>query len=136
MSEKKILITGGCGFIGANAALYFAKKGHAVEVIDNLSRSGSEENQKLLKDNGINTITVLDVAESPEELKKFVAEKGIDVIIHAAAQVAVTTSVTDPMLDFRWNALGTLHVLEAARASSKKPLVLFTSTNKVYGEMT
>jgi CDP-paratose 2-epimerase len=58
-----------------------------------------------------------------------------DVVFHLAAQVAVTTSVTDPRHDFEVNALGTFNVLEAARKSSSKPTILYSSTNKVYGKM-
>jgi CDP-paratose 2-epimerase len=61
--------------------------------------------------------------------------KEVDVIYHLAGQVAVTSSVCDPHLDFEINSLGTLNVLEATRLSGRKPIVVFTSTNKVYGEM-
>jgi CDP-paratose 2-epimerase len=63
------------------------------------------------------------------------AVKEVDVIYHLAGQVAVTSSVCDPHLDFEINSLGTLNVLEATRLSGRKPIVVFTSTNKVYGEM-
>ena len=132
--KKKMLITGGCGFIGTNIALYFVDKGYVVFIVDNLSRPGSEINARLLEERGI-IHTHLDISSQGEELLKMVRENDIDVIIHAAAQVAVTTSVTDPMFDFRINALGSLNVLEAARHAPKKPFVLFTSTNKVYGEL-
>jgi CDP-paratose 2-epimerase len=132
---KNMLITGGCGFIGSNAALYFKDKGYAIFIADNLSRPGSEINKALLEQKGIISITKLDVSLDGEELKKLVADNAIDVLIHTAAQVAVTISVADPLFDFKSNALGTLNVLEAARVAPKKPHVLFTSTNKVYGEM-
>lgn len=63
------------------------------------------------------------------------AVRGTDVIYHLAAQVAVTTSVDDPRTDFEVNALGTLNVLEAARLSGRRPALVFTSTNKVYGAL-
>jgi CDP-paratose 2-epimerase len=58
-----------------------------------------------------------------------------DVVFHFAAQVAVTLSVTDPRLDFETNALGTFNLLEAVRQSARRPIVLYSSTNKVYGKM-
>jgi CDP-paratose 2-epimerase len=58
-----------------------------------------------------------------------------EVVIHLAAQVAVTTSVTDPFEDFEINARGTFNVLESVRKSSSKPITLYSSTNKVYGKM-
>jgi CDP-paratose 2-epimerase len=133
--KKKILITGGCGFIGTNAALYFSAHGHEVVVVDNFSRKGSEVNKALLEKTSVKILPPLDVATGGQELAKIVDEQGFDAIIHAAAQVAVTSSVADPLFDFQSNALGTLNVLEAARLAKKQPHVLFTSTNKVYGGM-
>lgn len=129
---KTILITGGCGFIGTNVALYFAERNERVIALDNLSRPGSEHNKALLTERGIQCVAH-DVSKEPEALAALIEKEAVDVIIHAAAQVAVTTSVQDPLFDFYQNGLGTLHVLDAARRASKKPLVLFTSTNKVYG---
>jgi CDP-paratose 2-epimerase len=132
---RNILITGGCGFIGTNAALSFAKAGNLVTLVDNFSRPGSEANADYLRSQGVTDIITLDVADGDEPLRKLLDDRDIDAVIHAAAQVAVTSSVTDPVHDFRMNALGTLHVLEAARNAKKRPFVLFTSTNKVYGGM-
>jgi len=130
----KLLITGGCGFVGANTAMRFVNNGWEVVVIDNLSRKGSEVNAKLLSDRyGIRLITDVDIVKSA--IKKTIINEKPEVIIHAAAQVAVTTSVEDPEFDFEVNAKGTLNVLEAARFLTKKPIFIFTSTNKVYGGM-
>ena len=63
------------------------------------------------------------------------AAENAGVIYHLASQVAVTTSVQDPRHDFEANALGTFNVLEAARLSGRRPIVLYASTNKVYGGM-
>lgn len=135
----KILITGGCGFIGTNLALYFLKKGCEVIVIDNLSRKGSELNAKLLvkenKTKRIKLVVGADVARDFNTLQSLICDDKVDVIIHTAAQVAVTSSVADPVFDFDINAKGTLNVLEAARSSPKKPIFIYTSTNKVYGKM-
>ena len=128
----KLLITGGCGFVGANTAMRFVNNGWEVVVIDNLSRKGSEINAKLLSDRyGIRLITDVDIVKSA--VKKTIINEKPEVIIHAAAQVAVTTSVEYPEFDFEVNAKGTLNVLEAARFLTKKPIFIFTSTNKVYG---
>ena len=130
----KMLITGGCGFIGSNAADYFSKKGHDVTVLDNLSRKGSEINLAWLKEKHpeIDFIKA-DVRYDQNKLDKSI--EGKDVVLHFAAQVAVTTSVADPREDFDINALGTFNVLEAIRNSKSKPILTYSSTNKVYGGM-
>jgi CDP-paratose 2-epimerase len=132
--RSSILITGGAGFIGTNLAESYLAEGWEVILLDNLSRGGVEANMgylnatypglvKLIKDDVRNGIVV----------KELVARAAK--VFHFAAQVAVTTSLTDPMGDFGVNALGTLNVLEAARLSKHKPKVVFTSTNKVYGAL-
>lgn len=136
----KILITGGCGFIGTNAVLYFLKMGYEVIVIDNLSRRGSLVNARLLrqkanKSGKLEVVAACDVDEKFYSLRNFLCDRNVDVILHAAAQVAVTNSVIDPVRDFEINASGTLNVLEAVRSLEKRPIVIFTSTNKVYGGM-
>lgn len=130
---KKVLITGGAGFIGVNAAKRFLGAGHSVTVLDNLSRKGTDINAKFLEDNfkGRYTFVKADIRTDNDVLKKLAAEN--HVILHLAAQVAVTTSVTDPRTDFDINALGTFNVLEAARAAKTKPAIIYASTNKVYG---
>lgn len=130
---KKILIIGGAGFIGSNAANYFSKKGHDVCVFDNLFRVGTDKNLKWLKETHPRIKFIKGDIRNYPDLKKIM--KGFDVVIHLAAQVAVTTSVTDPRSDFEINALGTFNVLEAIRESGEKPFVIFSSTNKVYGGM-
>jgi len=130
---KKVLITGGAGFIGVNAAKRFLGAGHSVTVLDNLSRKGTDINAKFLEDNfkGKYAFVKADIRTDNDVLIKLAVEN--DVILHLAAQVAVTTSVTDPRTDFDINALGTFNVLEAARAAKNKPAILYASTNKVYG---
>ena len=130
----KILITGGAGFIGINAAAYYLKLGHEVVVYDNFSRNGSSDNIKILK----NTKQGKDLGVIKGEIKslskQFInAVNESDMVLHLAAQVAVTTSVLSPREDFEINALGTFNVLEAIRKSKNKPILLYTSTNKVYG---
>ena len=128
----KILITGGAGFIGSNLTDYFLKKNHEVRVFDNLSRAGTKKNIEWLKSNNKSKLIFIknDVRDFGSV---YDATKGVDVILHTAAQVAVTTSIKNPREDFEINVLGTFNVLEAARKSNTNPIVIFCSTNKVYG---
>ena len=128
------LITGGAGFIGTNLTHRLVAEGHRVLVYDNLSRLGAEKNLDWLHAQYGDRWTLIqaDVRDS-EALHR--AAAGADVIYHLASQVAVTTSVQDPRLDFEVNALGTFNVLEAARLSGQRPIVIYASTNKVYGGM-
>jgi len=134
---KTIFITGGAGFIGINSAKYFLEKGWKVFIFDNFSRPGTEENIKWLKNESISKKNLEifrgDVRYDLELLKKLTSRS--DVVLHLAAQVAVTTSVKNPREDFEINALGTFNVLEAVRQSKNKPIIIFSSTNKVYGAM-
>ncbi|MGC9334293.1 MAG: SDR family NAD(P)-dependent oxidoreductase [Anaerolineae bacterium] len=130
----RALITGGAGFIGSNLAHRLIGDGHQVVVYDNLSRLGTDKNVEWLREVhqdrwALVQADVRDYATLRE------AAAGADVIYHLASQVAVTTSVQDPRHDFEVNALGTFNVLEAARLASKRPIVLYASTNKVYGGM-
>ena len=130
----RILITGGAGFIGCNAAARFKRGGHDVTVVDNLSRVGSDANARWLTDELGIPVTRLDLREA-EPIEAVVGRLQPDVVLHCAGQVAVTTSVTNPRRDFEDNALGTLNMLEAVRKGATKAIVLYTSTNKVYGGM-
>lgn len=131
---KKYLITGGAGFIGANYVARLLKKGEDVTIFDNLSRAGSKLNLAWLETIEGNSFKLIeDDIRNFDALEK--AVKDVEVIIHLAGQVAVTTSVFNPREDFEINALGTFNVLEAARSLKKKPIVLYSSTNKVYGGM-
>jgi CDP-paratose 2-epimerase len=130
---KKILVTGGSGFVGSNLVNKLLADKHEVTVLDSLSRKGSEKNLQWLKEqHSADRFHFLqsDVRDS-EAVRA--AAKDVDAIYHLAAQVAVTTSVENPRDDFEVNALGTFNVLEAARLSGRHPAVVFTSTNKVYG---
>lgn len=130
----KALITGGAGFIGSNLAHRLIEQGRQVVVYDDLSRRGADKNVAWLRaEHGQRwTLVEADIREF-EPLRRVAADA--DVIYHLASQVAVTTSVHEPRHDFEVNALGTFNVLEAARLSGNKPIVLYASTNKVYGGM-
>lgn len=132
--KNRIFITGGAGFIGSNIANFLSKKGYAVSIYDNFERLGTRENAKWLKKNNPQ-ITIIEGDIRDFNKISQAVKKGYDGIFHLAAQVAVTTSVADPRNDFEVNALGTFNILEAVRKSGDKPLVIFSSTNKVYGGM-
>jgi CDP-paratose 2-epimerase len=130
---KKCLISGGAGFIGSNCAARLIKAGHSVTILDNLSRKGSVCNLEWLKSEcGADSFQFVRGDIRDAELVRNTVKPN-DAVIHLAAQVAVTSSVNDPRNDFEINALGTLNVLEGARLSGKNPMVVFSSTNKVYG---
>jgi len=131
MSER-ILITGGAGFVGCNLADYFLRKGHEVTVFDNFMRAGVEKNVKWLKESHKKRLSIIKGDVRNFDTLVDVC-KNMNVIFHTAAQVAVTTSVKDPREDFEINALGTFNVLEAARKNNTDPCIIYTSTNKVYG---
>jgi len=131
--SKNYLITGGAGFIGSNYALRLLRRGENVTIFDNLSRKGAASNLDWIREElGKDSINFVEGdVRDPEALNTVV--KGKDVIVHLAAQVAVTTSVEDPVTDFAINAGGTFNVLEAARRLGRQPVMIYASTNKVYG---
>ncbi len=133
--NKRILITGGAGFVGINSALYFLKKRYRVLIFDNFSRRGSRTNAISLQAQ-FNKEDLIIIEGNMSERKKIddLVNKA-DIVLHLAAQVAVTSSVVNPSEDFQINALGTLSLLEAIRNSKNKPILLYSSTNKVYGAL-
>ncbi len=135
----KVLVTGGAGFIGSHVAEHYAQHGEVITVFDNLSRgrmmgkdgkNSTYDWEYLRKYDNIQLIKG-DVRNSGEVEKVI---HGVDVIIHTAAQTAVTTSLVDPRTDFTTNTVGTFNVLEAARKVKPSPVTIFCSTNKVYGD--
>jgi CDP-paratose 2-epimerase len=129
------LITGGAGFIGSNFAARCLSRKEKIVIFDNLSRSGASLNLEWLSDQFGRESFELIRGDVRDETAIKDAAQGADRILHLAAQVAVTTSVTDPRTDFEINARGTFNTLEAARASGRNPVFLYASTNKVYGGM-
>jgi CDP-paratose 2-epimerase len=129
------VITGGAGFIGTNLAAHYLRRGDRVTIIDNFSRRGSADNARWLSARGGERFSVVraDVRELSAEA--IAAIDGARALFHLAAQVAVTTSVLRPDEDFAINALGTFNVLEAVRRSASRPILLYSSTNKVYGKL-
>ena len=132
---RTVVITGGAGFIGANYVERLVRRGDEVVVFDNLSRAGSRANLEWLRSELGDDAFTLDPGDVRDADAVARATRGADVIVHLAAQVAVTTSVTNPRHDFEVNALGTFNVVEAARRSGRDPVLLYASTNKVYGEL-
>ena len=124
---RKVLVTGGAGFIGSHVADLFLAKGFDVTVVDDLS-TGKRENipdQARFHEVGVNST----------EFAQLVRGGGFDVVVHLAAQMDVRKSVADPIADATINILGTLNLMESVRQSDAKPRVVFTSTGGViYGD--
>lgn len=130
------LVTGGCGFAGTNAAAALLADGRDVCVLDNLSRVGARENLSWLRSSfGEGWRFVEADVRDGDGVARVVRETRPAVALHLAGQVAMTTSLADPSADFDVNARGTLNVLEAARLHSPETVVLYSSSNKVYGSL-
>ena len=131
----KVLITGGAGFIGSNAASRFLRRGAEVVVIDNLAGHASTVNLRWLRPQGRLTFHHLDVREAEAMAAVIRENSDAGLVLHLASQVAVTSSIADPRLDFEVNALGTFNLLEAARLAELRTPIIYASTNKVYGQL-
>ena len=133
-SGRRILITGGAGFLGINAALDFIADGWHATLLDNLSRPGTERNLKwLITEHPLRMTFIKEDVRNAGGLAAHVANQ--DAILHLAGQVAVTTSLVDPTTDFDVNARGTVNLLEAVRLHNPDVPFVFASTNKVYGKL-
>ena len=130
----QVLITGGCGFVGANIAAVAIERGDSVTLFDNLSRVGASENLDWLRSSAPVSYVNGDV-RSADEVASVVRASQPDAVFHLAGQVAMTTSLEQPVYDFEVNALGTLNILEAVRTHAPAALVAYASTNKVYGDL-
>ena len=128
------LITGGAGFVATNVADRLLRTGTPVRLFDNLARPGVHANVRWLKARHGSLVQV-HFGDVRDEAAVRTALRGVDRVFHFAAQVAVTTSLTDPFADFDINARGTLNLLEAVRSLEERPSLLYTSTNKVYGDI-
>ena len=134
----KVLITGGCGFLGSNLAAAFLNDDAEVVIIDALFRKGSKLNLNWLlnlADNRKLSFIQADIAESEAVKSVFRRHGPFDYVCHVAGQVAMTTSLKEPRRDLETNVLGTFNVLEAVRTLSPDALVAYSSTNKVYGDL-
>lgn len=134
----KIIIIGGAGFIGINTAQYFLSKkdeDHEVIIFDNCSRPGSRDNIEWLSAHYKVKFVPGDI-RNYDNLESFFCEyKDVDVVIHLAAQVAVTTAVKNPRMDYETNSSGTFNILEVLRNNNLSPFLIYASTNKVYGAL-
>jgi CDP-paratose 2-epimerase len=136
----RVLITGGAGFIGSNAGRRLRELGHEVVLFDNLTRPAARYNLRWLQGLHPDVRFVQGDVRNENDLR-LIEQERFDAILHLAAQVAVTTSILDPVEDWGSNALGTFRVLEAIRhrygsTPEKAPLLVYSSTNKVYGHLT
>ncbi|RHG32321.1 NAD-dependent epimerase/dehydratase family protein [Fusobacterium varium] len=131
----KYLINGGCGFLGSNMAEYYLNTGDEVIVFDNLYRFGSEKNLEWLQSLDKNFRFIKGDVRNIYEIEKVIKEIKPDIIFHFAGQVAMTTSIENPYLDFEVNVKGTFNVLESVRKYSPDSIICFSSTNKVYGDL-
>jgi CDP-paratose 2-epimerase len=128
------LVIGGAGFIGVNIASRLLQQGEEVTVFDNCQRAGADENLAWLgQHDPAPDVVTGDIRTDLQSLERLVAQA--DVVYHLAGQVAVTTSIANPRDDFEANALGTINVLEALRLSGSEGVLIYSSTNKVYGGM-
>ncbi|HEX4230229.1 MAG TPA: SDR family NAD(P)-dependent oxidoreductase [Bryobacteraceae bacterium] len=133
-AKYSVLITGGAGFIGTNLADRLASSGRRVIIYDNLSRAGVDRNARWLRSRHGERIRIV-VADVRDSARVKAAVQPVSHVFHLAAQVAVTSSLLDPRYDCEVNIGGTLNVLEALRCMDKPASLVFTSTNKVYGDL-
>lgn len=129
----RYLITGGCGFLGSNLASELLKRGEELFVFDNLFRYGSEQNLAWLQQQGKFKFYRSDI-RSYNDVEYAIRDSKPDVIFHLAGQVAMTTSLDNPRLDFEINVLGGNNLLECVRKYAPEAIVTYSSTNKVYGD--
>jgi len=130
----RYLITGGCGFLGSNLAREVLKNGDELVVFDNLCRLCSTNNLQWLKSHGEFKFHHADI-RNYNDVERCMREAMPDVVFHLAGQVAMTTSIDDPRLDFEVNVLGSHNLLEVARRYFPETIILYSSTNKVYGNL-
>jgi len=130
----KLLITGGCGFLGSNLASDALSRGDELVVFDNLYRDGSRGNLTWLKTQGKFAFEHGDI-RNQNDISRVIKDFKPDATFHLAGQVAMTTSIADPRMDFEVNVVGTFNLLEAVRQYSASSIVVYSSTNKVYGDL-
>jgi len=130
----KYLITGGCGFLGSNIASEILKQGHELVIFDSLYRFGSYQNKEWLEGQGEFAFIHGDIRNT-NDVERTIKTHKPDVIYHLAGQVAMTTSITDPRMDMEVNVGGSFNLLNAVRLYSPESTIIYSSTNKVYGDL-
>ncbi|MBX6740482.1 MAG: NAD-dependent epimerase/dehydratase family protein [Acetobacteraceae bacterium] len=134
IGRQPVLVSGGAGFVGANLSDRIAQDGHDVLVLDALARPGVDRNLAWLRRRHPRRISAV-TADIRDEAAVAQAARDAQAVFHLAAQVAVTTSMADPVQDFATNLRGTFLLLEALRRRGANVPLLFASTNKVYGNL-
>lgn len=129
----KYLITGGCGFVGSNLAEEVLARGEELVIFDNLFRFGSSKNLEWLRTRGNFRFYPFDI-RNQNDIETVIKNEKPDVVFHLAGQVAMTTSIENPRLDFETNVLGTFNLLDSIRKYSPNSIVFYSSSNKVYGD--
>lgn len=132
--KKIALVTGGCGFVGSNVAARLLRDGWRVTVFDSLARHGAPENLKWLQEQGSATFVHGDIRNA-HDVTRVIGSAKPAAIFHLAGQVAMTTSMENPRRDFEINVLGSMNVLEAVRQQKLNPAIVYSSSNKVYGDL-
>jgi len=130
----KYLVTGGCGFLGSNISSELLKQGHELVIFDNLYRYGSYQNLEWLNSQGQFAFIHGDIRNA-NDVEHTIQTHKPDVIYHLAGQVAMTTSIADPRMDFEVNVGGSFNLLNAVRLYSPESTIIYSSTNKVYGDL-
>jgi len=130
----KYLITGGCGFLGSNIASEILKQGDELVVFDSLYRFGSYQNKEWLESQG-EFIFIHGDIRNTNDVERTIKTHRPDVIYHLAGQVAMTTSISDPRMDMEVNVGGSFNLLNAVRIYSPESTIIYSSTNKVYGDL-
>ena len=132
--NMKLLVIGGCGFLGSNLASHGIQIGHKVTIFDNLSRLGASQNLDWLKTLGDFTFIHGDT-RNKNDVENLINKGQFDAVFHLAGQVAMTTSIENPYKDFEIDTMGALNLLDSIRKYSPQTAVFFSSTNKVYGDL-
>lgn len=130
----KLLVNGGCGFLGSNLASHGIELGYDVTVFDNLSRLGASQNLEWLRSIGDFKFIHGDT-RNKNDVEMLIKEGQFDAVFHLAGQVAMTTSIANPYKDFEINTMGALNLLDSVRKYSPQTAIFFSSTNKVYGDL-
>ena len=130
----RLLITGGCGFLGSNLGEDAIIHNDDLVIFDSLQRNGSRDNLLWLQSKGSFRFEHGDI-RNQNNITKVIQAFVPDAIIHLAGQVAMTTSISNPRMDFEVNTIGTMNLLEAVRQYAPDAVVIFSSTNKVYGDL-